>query len=228
MKNPVVRTFGSDQPPKDYQTAELLPLPSKEVLQEIGWAAIRFGQLEQLLKVIYKRSDKDVSLDPSLEKSNGGSLGVFLNGIRRGETVEFEGLRKLAQSNSQLACVQYELSQAEGLSKTRKRYVHNGIGRIAGGNFVFLHTGEPIEESKMCAELGAASTLAESLLSEINKRSRRQRAENNLTGRAEKERVDVILAVTTTATRLPGARHPHRATERPGQMTEGARVVKSI
>ena len=48
-----------------------------------------------------------------------------------------------------------------------------------------------------------------------------------LPGREEKERADVILAVTTTATRLPGARHPHRATARPGQMAEGARVVKS-
>ena len=66
LNKPVVRTVDIDQPPKDYQTAELLPLPSKEVLQEIGRAAIRFGQLEHLLKVIYKRSDKNDSLDSTL------------------------------------------------------------------------------------------------------------------------------------------------------------------
>jgi hypothetical protein len=66
LNKPVVRTADIDQPPKDYQTAELLPLPSKEVLQEIGRAAIRFGQLEHLLKVIYKRSDKNDSLDSTL------------------------------------------------------------------------------------------------------------------------------------------------------------------
>jgi hypothetical protein len=169
LNKPVVRTVDIDQPPKDHQMAQM-SLPSKEVLQAIGRATIRFGQLEHLLKLIHKRSGQNIALDASLEKLDGGSLGALLNGIRYGEIEKFEGLRKLSQSNSQLACVQDELSQAEGLSKTRKRYVHNGIGRIAGGNFVFLHTGEPIEESKMCAELGEASTLAESLLSEINKK----------------------------------------------------------
>ncbi len=81
---PVARTVDIEQPQKDYQTAELLPLPSKEVLQEIGRAAICFGQPEHLLKVIYKRSDKNVSLDSSLEILNGSSLGALLNGIRRG------------------------------------------------------------------------------------------------------------------------------------------------
>jgi hypothetical protein len=32
LKKPVVRTVDSDHHPKDYQIAELLPLPSKEVL----------------------------------------------------------------------------------------------------------------------------------------------------------------------------------------------------
>jgi hypothetical protein len=156
LNKPVVRTVDIDQPPENYQTAELLPLPSKEVLQEIGRAAIHFGQLEHLLKVIYKRSDKNVSLDSSLGKLNGGSLGALLNGIRRGETVEFEGLINLAKSNPQLASVKDQLSWVRDLSKPRKRYLHNEIGRNSGGELFFLHTGEQIEESKMFAELVAA------------------------------------------------------------------------
>jgi hypothetical protein len=85
-------------------------LPSKEVLQAIGRAAIRFGQLEHPFKLIYKRSGQNISHDASLEKLDGGSLGALLNGIRYGEIEKFEGLRKLAQSNSQLACVQDEPS----------------------------------------------------------------------------------------------------------------------
>ena len=34
LNKPVVRTVDIDQPPKDYHTAELLPLPSKEVLKK--------------------------------------------------------------------------------------------------------------------------------------------------------------------------------------------------
>ena len=170
LKKPVVCTVDSDHHPKDYQFAELLPLLSKEVLQEIGRAAIRFGQLEHLLKVINKRSDKNVSLESSLEKLNGGSLGALLNGIHRGEIEKFEGLIKLAESNPQLASITDQLSRVLDLSKTRKRYLHNGIGRNSGGEFFFLHTGEPIEDSKMYVELVAASTAAVSLLSEINEK----------------------------------------------------------
>ncbi len=142
------------------QTAELLPLPSKEVRQEIGQAAIRFGQLEHPLKVIYKRSDKNISLGVGLERLNGCTLGALL--------VELKGLINLAKGNPPLASVKDQLSRVRDLSKPRKRYLHDGTGRNSSGEFFFLHTGEQIEESKMFAELVAASTSAESLLSELN------------------------------------------------------------
>jgi hypothetical protein len=155
--------------PKDFQIGKAL-LPSKEVLEAIGRAAVRFGQLEHLLKLVYKRSGNDISLKASLEKLDGGSLGALLNGIRYGEIEKFEGLKNLAKSNPQLACIQDHLDQADGLSKIRKRYVHNGIGVIPDGRFVFMDTGVTIEESQMVDELDTASTLAESLFSEINKK----------------------------------------------------------
>src|ERR1044071_981971 len=102
--------------PKDFQMAKAL-LPSQEVQQAIGRAALRFGQLEHLLKLIYKRSGNNISLEVCLEKLDGGSLAALLGGIRYGEVEKFEGLIKLAESNSHLACVQEELKQAEGLSK---------------------------------------------------------------------------------------------------------------
>ena len=37
--------------PKDFQIGKAL-LPSKEVLEAIGRAAVRFGQLEHLLKLV--------------------------------------------------------------------------------------------------------------------------------------------------------------------------------
>ena len=46
------------QPARDYQMAKLA-LPSKEVLQEIGRAVVLFGQLEHLLKIIYKRTGQN-------------------------------------------------------------------------------------------------------------------------------------------------------------------------
>src|SRR3954469_3290637 len=88
--------------PKNFQMAKP-SMPSQEVQQAIGRAAIRFGQLEHLLKLIYKRSGNTISLETCLEKLGGGSLGALLGGIRYGEVEKFEGLIKLAESNSQLA-----------------------------------------------------------------------------------------------------------------------------
>ena len=153
--------------PKNFQMAKA-SLPSQEVQQAIGRTAIRFGQLEPLLKLIYKRSRNNISLEACLEKLDGGSLGALLGGIRYGEVEKFEGLIKLAESNSQLASALEELKQAEGLSKIRKRYVHNGIGKTSDGKFVFYHTGELSEEDKMCEELDQASTLAESIFLSLN------------------------------------------------------------
>ena len=42
--------------PKGYQIVKPT-LPSKEALESIGRAVIRLGQLEHLLKLIYKRTD---------------------------------------------------------------------------------------------------------------------------------------------------------------------------
>jgi hypothetical protein len=151
--------------PKGYQMVKST-LPSKEVLQAIGRAAVRLGQLEHLLKQIYKRSDKNVSFDDSLDLEF--SLGALLNGAHGGKPMEFEGLIHLAKRNQELASVSDQLRRAVGLSPTRKQYLHNGIGENSHGEFVFMASGRTIGESTMCAELNKASTLAESFFLEIN------------------------------------------------------------
>lgn len=151
--------------PKGYQLVKPT-LPSKKVLEAIGRTAIRLGQLEHLLKLIYKRSDKNVSFDDSLDLEF--SLGALLNGAHSGKPKEFEGLIHLAKRNQELASVSDQLRRAVDLSSTRKQYLHNGIGKNSRGEFVFLTSGRTIKEATMCAELDQASTLAESLFLEIN------------------------------------------------------------
>lgn len=155
--------------PKGYQMVTPT-LPSNEVLQELGRFALRLGQLEHLLKLIYKRSHENVSLDDSLELTI--SLGTLLNGTHMGKPVEFKGLLHLAKNNQKLASVKTQLGQATRLSRTRKRYLHNGIGRALSGKFVVLDgkgmIEDTIEEPKMREELAQASSLAESLFSELN------------------------------------------------------------
>lgn len=51
---------GAFHTPKGYQMVTPA-LPSKDVLEELGRFAIRLGQLEHLLKLIYKRSHENVS-----------------------------------------------------------------------------------------------------------------------------------------------------------------------
>lgn len=155
-------------PAKDHQMVDWRPLPSNDVLQALGRVAIRLSQLEHLLKLIYKRSDKNVSFDESLKLKI--SLGSLLNGTHGGKPVEFKGLIRIAESNPQLALVKDQLRQALDLSPTRRQYLHNGIATNSGGKFVGLDSPGEIEEAKMRDQLNAASTLAESLLSELNKK----------------------------------------------------------
>jgi hypothetical protein len=140
--------------------------------KNFGRFAIRLGQLEHLLKLIYKRSHENVSLDDSLELTI--SLGTLLNRTHGGKPVEFKGLIHLAKDNQKLASVKTQLDQATGLSRTRKRYLHNGIGRALNGKFVVLDgkgmIEDTIEEARMREDLAQASTLAELLFSEINKK----------------------------------------------------------
>lgn len=169
MSDGGVFMFSAAALPKGYQMVTPM-LPSNEVLQELGRFALRLGQLEHLLKLIYKRSHENVSLDDSLELTI--SLGTLLNGTHTGKPVEFKGLIHLAKDNQKLASVKPQLDRATSLSRTRKRYLHNGIGRTLNGKFVFLDgkgmIEGTIEEPKMREDLAQASTLAESLFSELN------------------------------------------------------------
>ena len=84
-------------PQENYQMVSWKPLPSDQVLQEIGRLAIRLGQLEHLLKLIYKRTDSTISFNDSLDLTF--SLGALLDGVHGGKIVGFIGLRKLAERN---------------------------------------------------------------------------------------------------------------------------------
>jgi len=146
-----------------------LGLPSNEVLREIGRVAVRFGQLEHLLKIIYKRSGQNILLRTILKLKV--TLGGLLTGAKDfGESMKFDGLMNLAKGNPQLASILDELNQARGLCETRNKYLHNGIGINANRKFVFLNSGKELEESEMITELDHASKLTEVLLSEINKK----------------------------------------------------------
>ena len=80
-----------------------------------------------------------------MEKLDGGNLGALLGGIRYGQVEKFEGLIKLAESNSQLACVQEELKQAEGLSK-----IQMGLARPQTGSLFSTTLGNRSKNPK-CA-----------------------------------------------------------------------------
>ncbi len=81
-------SFDTRQPARDYQMVELA-LPSDKVLQEIGRAVVRFGQLEHLLKIIHKRTGQDILLRPALELKI--TLGGLLTGAKDfGETIKFD------------------------------------------------------------------------------------------------------------------------------------------
>ena len=156
------------KPARDYQMAELA-LPSKEVLQEIGRAVVRFGQLEHLLKIIYKRTGQNILLRTVLKFKV--TLGGLLTGAKDfGETMKFDGLVNLAKANPQLTSILDQLNQASGLCETRNKYLHNGIGRNSNKTFFFLNSGKELEESEMIRELDHASKLTEILLSEIHRK----------------------------------------------------------
>ena len=156
------------RPKADHQMAEL-ELPSKDSLQEIGRAVIRYAQLEHLLKVVYKRTEQDMPLAAVLKLKF--SLGSLLNGATEwGERKIFAGLIKVAEKNTRLHSILDQLKQAQGLCTTRNKYAHNGIGKGTDKKFFFLATGEKMEETSLIKELSDASKLIEDLLSEINKK----------------------------------------------------------
>ena len=161
-------SFDTRQPARDYQMVELA-LPSDKVLQEIGRAVVRFGQLEHLLKIIHKRTGQNILLRPALELKI--TLGGLLTGAKDfGETIKFDGLINSAKVNPRLTSILDQLNQARGLCKTRNKYVHNGIGKNSNKKLSFLNSGEELDEAEMIRELDQASKLTEILLSEIHRK----------------------------------------------------------
>ena len=154
------------EPKKDHQMVNLI-LPSKEVLQEIGRTLVLFGQLEHLLKLVHKRTTKNMPLHAVLQLKV--TLGGLLTGAKEwGDAMRFDGLIKMAEENPQLASIINQLKKANTLVSTRNRYAHNGIGRKSNGKFVFLNSGIELEESQIIRELDDASQVIERLLPEIN------------------------------------------------------------
>ena len=85
-----------------------------------------------------------------MEKLDGGNLGALLGGIRYGQVEKFEGLIKLAESNSQLACVQEELNRPKGCPKYESDTSPMGLARPQTGSLFSTTLGNRSKDPK-CA-----------------------------------------------------------------------------
>ena len=59
----------------------LASIPSREVLEVVGRAALLFAQLEYYLIVVYKRALPGATLPDIIEQRGEDSLGSLLNGV---------------------------------------------------------------------------------------------------------------------------------------------------